>query len=122
MDKFATLLEQLAKVVGIQIERLWPEVIKVYWVTTLIDVVMWPPILIIVGLLVRHILRLGLAIKNDAYGWPGSKAALIIPAIIAGSAVAVGAIIYFALLSGMLGALINPEASYVMEQLGRIKR
>ena len=114
MDKFAELLGKFAGAVGVQVERLWPQVVYVYWLRSAIDLLVTP--LLIVALLAackilaRKAMTAGCA--NDDREFFFGVAAIISGVV--GTAIC---FVYFIFLSTLISAVIAPEAAFVLERL-----
>ena len=104
MEKFAELIAQVAKILGFQVERLWPRIVWIYWLETLIEFLMIIPAIILGFWLSRWLLKKAPTMHNDNDIPLYSVCAL-------GTLILL--LVLFFSLGNTLATLIDPEAAYV---------
>ncbi len=112
MDKFTSLLDQLAHVVGARGVRLWPQVVQVYWLQTILDLLFYPPVLV-AGVWMTYTF----AHKASATDEDGEITVWTVLSIVVGIATFFLLIVYVINFSAMVSAVLYPEASYVKQHL-----
>ena len=115
MDKFAQLLEQLARLVGIQVERLWPRVVRVYWIKALGELLIGPIIAVITMLPGWSLLGWAWALPARSY-YDGNPLPFL-PGIILMTVGALTLLVWLLSIPGNVAALIDPEAAFVENTL-----
>ena len=110
MDKFAELLAQAAKILGLQVERLWPRIVWIYWVETLVETLVLIPVILLGIYLSRWLFRQAKKHADD-------HSDADIPLYVAGGACVAGVLIillaFFFTFGSTIATLIDPEAAYV---------
>jgi len=118
MDKFLELLQKAAETVGLQAVRLWPEVVAVHWIVNLSELIMTPLAIGGLSLLAYKLLSASFVEGYaDGYIKEGKVAALAAFGVLAALAAAIFIVVYFALFSTMVAAVLYPEASLVLSKI-----
>jgi hypothetical protein len=114
MDKLAALLEKLADVIGIQVNRLWPEVVRAFWWQQVVTAITFP---LALWMLYRLAVRIAQAMpaKSNSYDEVRIPYYLLLGALtVLGGVLLICVLIGF---GGTVAALINPEGAFVLQKL-----
>lgn len=121
MEQITKLIEKFAGIVGVQVDRLWPQMVRVWWLQNLSDLLLTPVVVLILAL-VSNRLRLFAIGADDREGdWEVAQILSCIFAVIAGVAALVFTLVYVSSMGTMLATLWYPEATYVQSLLKAAK-
>ena len=122
MDQIAGLLEKFAIVVGVQINRLWPEMVRVYWIRAIIDLALMP--VLIAALLVAGLkmAKIASACFDGSYDHEAKGITFAISAGLVGLAGTIIGLVYVFSLGTMVAAIWYPEATCVNSLLEQAKK
>lgn len=118
MDKLAEQLARFADKLGIEVVRLWPRVVQVYWTQELIDRLIWTVAVPIIGFLAVWLYHRGqLASKGKsepqmAAWWLCFWIAIVLTVILS--------FIWIGTFPHSFSALTNPEATLVLDKLNAV--
>jgi len=117
MDKVVELLEKFASLAGFQVERLWPQLVRVFWLENLLDLLLTPVIVFVLSVAALKFLRK----SKEADDLPGDHDAAamlywVVSTVLAIVVFGIG-FVYIFNIGSMLAAVVYPEASYVQSLL-----
>lgn len=114
MDKFAELLTNLSSVVGMQVERLWPQVVYLYWLRAIIDLGLVSASSVLVCGLSFYLLRRGVQRRNG-----DNEDFFIVFGALTGLAAMFIVVALLISAPDLIGRIVAPEASFVLNKLPR---
>lgn len=118
MNKIAEMLEKFAGLVGVQVERLWPEMVRAWWLQQVFNLTCMP--ILIAGLLWLGI-RMGSgarqSFKSPRGDQDGPGIAYAIASVCLCGSAAIFSMIYVSYFGIMVATLWYPEATYVQHLL-----
>lgn len=118
MDKLAELIGKLAVTVGVQVERLWPQIVYVYWLRSLVEIASTPPLILLLFFAAAKVWARAQRLGKDHFGGLSESAMIMsVGAVVLVVGGSILSFIYLAALPGLIATVVAPEASFVLNRL-----
>ena len=113
MEQLASLFEKFSTLVGIQADRLWPQLVRVWWISNLTYLLYSPVLIVMFTWLSWKTGTRAAAIHDDDTPVVPSEVVYWLICSVSGAAATAALLVYIFSLASVLTAVWYPEASYV---------